>query len=147
MIPAIDASGLKDAHWYQFVLRFVLGGAVTVCTGLVAQHWGPIIGGLFLTFPAIFPASATLIAQHQTDKKKKAGIQCRRRGRKAAALDAAGAVLGGFGLSCFGYLAWQTLPAIRALGALSLAGLIWLIVAVSLWWIRRYARRPRAGRA
>ncbi len=61
-----------------------------MCTGLIAQHWGPVVGGLFLSFPAILPASATLIERHETEKKKRAGISCRVRGRKAAALDAAG---------------------------------------------------------
>lgn len=143
MILVFEPSGLKEARWYQFALRFVVGGAVTAGAGLVAQHWGPVIGGLFLTFPAIFPASATLIAEHETEKKQKVGIECPRRGRKAAALDAAGAVLGGWALLCFGYLAWKMLPVIPAPGALSLAGLIWLTVAVSLWWTRRYVRRLR----
>jgi MFS family permease len=146
MIPEFNASALKDARWYQFVLRFVLGGAVTAATGLVAQHWGPLVGGLFLSFPAIFPASATLIARHETEKKQKAGIKCVRRGRKAAALDAAGAVLGGFGLVCFGLMAWRMLPGIAALAALALAALVWVLVAVALWWLRRLARRPRPAR-
>ena len=73
MIPAVDFSSLRNAHWWQFAVRFVLGGAVTACTGLVAQHWGPVVGGLFLSFPAIFPASATLIARHETDKNLKPG--------------------------------------------------------------------------
>jgi len=94
--PSIDFSSLRNAHWWQFAVRFALGGAVTAGTGLVGQHWGPVVGGLFLSFPAIFPASATLIARHQTEKLK-AGIHDRVRGRKAAALDAAGAVLGGWG--------------------------------------------------
>jgi hypothetical protein len=105
MIPALDFSSLKDARWSQFVLRFALGGAVTACTGLVAQHWGPIVGGLFLAFPAIFPASATLIEKHQAEQKRKAGLEGGVRGRKAAALDAAGAVFGGCGLACFGRVA------------------------------------------
>jgi hypothetical protein len=37
-----------------------MGGLVTVITGIVAKNWGPVIGGLFLAFPAIFPASATI---------------------------------------------------------------------------------------
>jgi hypothetical protein len=73
----------------------VLGGAVTACTGLVTEHWGPVIGGLF--FPAILPASVTLIERHESEKKLSAGIDDRVRGRKTAALDAAGAVLGGWG--------------------------------------------------
>lgn len=138
MIPALDVSGLKEAHWYQFVVRFVLGGAITVCTGLVARHWGPVIGGLFLTFPAIFPASVTLLEQHQTEKKQVVGIQCRRRGRKAAAVDAAGAVLGGTGLIAFGVTAWLALPVLAAPWALVLAAVAWLVIAVCMWRIRRH---------
>lgn len=136
MIPAVDAGALKQAHWYQFLVRFVLGGAVTVGTGLVARHWGPLIGGLFLSFPAIFPASASLLEQHQAEKKQRAGICCRRRGRKAAALDAAGAVLGGCGLIAFGLVAWFGLLALAPGGALLLAATTWLVVAISLWRIR-----------
>jgi hypothetical protein len=40
-------------------LRQTLGGAMTVIAGLIAARSGPVIGGLFLAFPAIFPASAT----------------------------------------------------------------------------------------
>jgi Protein of unknown function (DUF3147) len=139
MIPGVNFSALKDAHWKQFAVRFALGGAVTACTGLVAQHWGPVIGGLFLAFPAIFPASATLIERHQTEKKKRAGMEGSLRGRNAAALDAAGAVFGGCGLACFGCAAWLLLPRHSAAFALGLSGLIWLWVAVSLWWIRQHA--------
>ncbi len=135
MIPAVDFASLRDAHWSQFAVRFALGGAVTVCTGLIAQHWGPVVGGLFLSFPAILPASATLIERHETEKKKRAGISCRVRGRKAAALDAAGAVLGGWGMLCFDGVAWLAL--LRYSTALALAGMLWLIVSASLWWAGR----------
>jgi len=140
-MPSIDFSNLRDAHWWQFAVRFVLGGAVTACTGLVAQHWGPVIGGLFLAFPAIFPASATLLSRHETERKLKAGIHDPVRGRKAAALDAAGAVLGGWGLVCFGVAAWLALPRHPTALALALAGFVWLIVSTSLWWLRRQRRR------
>lgn len=138
MIPAVDFSSLRDAHWWQFAVRFVLGGAVTACTGLIAQHWGPVIGGLFLSFPAIFPASATLIERLETDKKLAAGIHDRDRGRKAAALDAAGAVLGGWGLVCFGLAAWLLLPRYPTALALAAAGIVWMASAMSLWWLRRH---------
>jgi hypothetical protein len=42
----------------------LLGGVVTVVAGLLAKHYGPVFGGLFLAFPAIFPASATLVDKH-----------------------------------------------------------------------------------
>jgi hypothetical protein len=79
-MPSVDFSSLRDARWHQFMVRFILGGTVTLCTGLIAQHWGPVIGGLFLAFPAIFPATVTLVARHETEKKRKAGINCRARG-------------------------------------------------------------------
>ena len=138
MIPSLDFSSLKEAHWWQFAVRFFLGGAVTVCTGLIAQRFGPVIGGLFLAFPAIFPATATLIERHETEKKSKAGIDGRARGRKAAALDAAGAVLGGWGMLCFGCAAWLALPRYSMALALVWAALLWLIVSASLWWGRRH---------
>jgi hypothetical protein len=139
MIPAIDLASVKQAHWPQFAVRFVLGGAVTLGTGLVANHWGPVIGGLFLSFPTIFPASATLIERSETAKKRRAGIDCRRRGRKAAALDAAGAVFGGCGLVCFGCVACLALPRYSTPLALVLSGIVWLVVSVALWWLRRRA--------
>jgi Protein of unknown function (DUF3147) len=140
MIPTVDPSSIKNVHWRQFLVRFVLGGTVTLCTGLIAQHWGPVIGGLFLSFPAIFPASATLIEAHESEKKRQAGIISPRRGRKAAALDAAGAVLGAWGMTCFACVAWLALPRYPAVLALSLAGVLWLAASISLWWVRRRAR-------
>jgi Protein of unknown function (DUF3147) len=138
MTAKIDFSSLREARWMQLTARFAVGGAVTACTGLVAQHWGPVIGGLFLAFPAIFPASATLIERQQIEKKQRAGMGGGVRGRKAAALDAAGAVFGGYALACFGCVAWLLLPRHPAALALGLSGLAWLCVAVSLWWIRQH---------
>jgi uncharacterized protein DUF3147 len=68
-----DFSSLKQSNFREHVVRFVLGGAVTVAAGLIALRWGPVIGGLFMAFPAIFPASATLIAQHEVKRKREIG--------------------------------------------------------------------------
>jgi hypothetical protein len=84
----------------------VLGGAMTLVAGLIAARFGPVIGGLFLAFPAIFPASATLIEKHVRERKEKAGLPGGWRGKEAAALDAVGAALGSFGLAAFGLLIW-----------------------------------------
>ena len=77
-----------------------------VAAGLIAAGFGPVIGGLFLAFPAIFPASATLVEKHVRERKEKAGLAGARRGKEAAALDAAGATLGSFGLAAFGLVIW-----------------------------------------
>ncbi len=67
---------------------------MTVLAGLIAKHFGPVVGGLFLAFPAIFPASATLLDRDQREKKRRAGIPATLRGRLAVALDARGAAIG-----------------------------------------------------
>jgi hypothetical protein len=55
----LSFSSFQDSRWYEFDIRFALGGAVTVFTGLVSDRYGASIGGLFLAVPAIFCASAT----------------------------------------------------------------------------------------
>src|ERR1700722_19107692 len=124
---SLDFSALKRTRWYEFALRFFFGGAVTVATGLIAKRYGPVFGGLFLAFPAIFPASATLVEKHENEKKRRAGIIDDSRGRKAAALDARGAAVGSLGLTCFAVALWRLLPAWNAALALSAALAIWLL--------------------
>ena len=89
---------------------------MTVVAGLIAARFGPVIGGLFLAFPAIFPASATLIEKHVRERKERAGLPGARRGKEAAALDAAGAALGSFGLAAFGLVIWLIVVRSRRLG-------------------------------
>src|ERR1700722_4130731 len=109
MKPRIDLSALSQIKGYEYLSRFLLGGAITVATGLIAQRFGASIGGLFLAFPAIFPASATLLEKHERDKKRRAGIAHSIRGRLAAALDARGAALGSIALAAFAMAAWKEL--------------------------------------
>jgi hypothetical protein len=59
-----------------------------------------------LAFPAIFCASATLIEKHERERKAEKGLRGERRGKQAAALDAAGAGLGSFGLAAFALACW-----------------------------------------
>jgi len=71
---------------------------ITALAGIIAKKFGPGIGGLFLAFPAIFPASATLIEKHEKEKKESLGLKGAARGRNAASIDAAGSSLGSVGL-------------------------------------------------
>jgi hypothetical protein len=63
----IDPEGLRGTGWRDYALRFILGGVVTASAGVIAKIYGPVIGGLFLAFPAIFPASATLMEPYLRD--------------------------------------------------------------------------------
>jgi hypothetical protein len=130
-------SALKQTNFREHLVRFVLGGAVTVAAGLIARRWGPVIGGLFLAFPAIFPAGATLIEQHEMKRKWEIGRDGRRRGREAAALDALGAALGAIGLAAFAVVLWKFLPGHSSWGALGLAVTAWVAVSGVLWVLRK----------
>jgi hypothetical protein len=130
-------SSLKQIKTHEYVVRFVLGGTVKVIAGLIARRWGPVIGGLFLAFPAIFPAGATLIEEHEVQKKRTIGRDGHRRGREAAGLDAAGAALGALGLAAFAAVLWRLLPGHSSWGVLALALLMWMLVSGSLWVFRR----------
>jgi len=133
-----DFSALRRTRWHEYALRFFFGGAVTVAAGLIAKQYGPLVGGLFLAFPAIFPASATLVQTHETEKKRKAGIIDNARGRKAAALDARGAKLGCVALTCFAATLWRLLPGWSAAASLGTALAIWLAIALLAWRLRRF---------
>src|ERR1700730_14974895 len=136
MIVGFNVSALRETRWYEYLIRFALGGAMTVATGIIATRFGPLVGGLFLAFPAIFPASATLIEKHERERKEKAGLAGARRGQEAAALDAAGATLGSLGLAAFALIIWLMVEQAPYL-ALVLATSGWLVVAVLAWILRR----------
>jgi hypothetical protein len=137
MTLSIDLSSLRRIKWHEYLTRFLLGGAVTVAAGLIARAFGPVIGGLFLAFPAIFPASATLLDKHEREKKRKAGILVTVRGRLAVALDARGAALGTIAMGAFALLVWKELPTRNAPAVLGGALLVWIIVATGLWRLRK----------
>lgn len=145
----IDTSDVRQSKWYEYAIRFGFGGAVTALTGIIATHFGPEIGGLFLAFPAILPAAATLIEKEETERKFKAGMHGVIRGRQAAGVDAAGAAMGSIGLIFFALVVWKRLPVSSTASILIEATFAWFVVSVGLWlmrqktWraIRRYIRR------
>jgi hypothetical protein len=129
----INASTLRETKWYEYVTRFILGGAITVFSGIVAKKFGPVVGGLFLAFPAIFPASATLIEKHEAEKKKRSGAPIGHRGTDAAALDAIGATMGSVGMLVFAILVWKTLPTQTTWLVLAGSTLVWFVISFLIW--------------
>lgn len=139
MLVKLSSSSLKRTRWYEYGVRFLLGGLATALAGLVSAGFGVTVGGLFLALPAIFCASATLIESHERRRKEKAGLSGRRRGQQAAALDAAGAGLGSIGLVAFA-ATFHALVSLSVIGAFAVAILLWAAVSVSAWWLRRTLR-------
>jgi nitrate/nitrite transporter NarK len=132
-------SSLKKGRWYEYVIRFALGGVATVFTGLVSSRYGASIGGLFLALPAIFCASATLIEKHEIRRKREAGLAGERRGQMAAAVDSAGAALGALGMLAFAIVFSLTAESSIAAAFMG-ASLAWLVISVAAWYVRRKTR-------
>jgi hypothetical protein len=128
---------LKGIKPHEWALRFVFGGLCTMAAGLIASHWGPAVGGLFLAFPAIFPAGASLIEQHEIEHKRRAGMDGTARGRAVAGVDAAGTALGAAGLVAFAAVVWKALPNHSAWLAIGAATATWLGVSVALWLLHK----------
>jgi Protein of unknown function (DUF3147) len=128
MMPTLQLGTLGRVRAWDYVLRFAFGGAVTVATGVVAKVFGPEIGGLFLAFPAILPASLTLVAQHD--------------GRSSAVDDARGAVLGAIALGAFAIVAAMLARWVGAWGTLGAASAVWGMAAVTAWGLV-YGRRAK----
>jgi hypothetical protein len=137
-----SSSSLKESRWYEYAIRFALGGAATVFAGLISHYYGAAVGGLFLALPAIFAASVTLIEKHEIRRKRAAGLEGVRRGEQAAALDAAGAALGSVGLFAFA-ATFSLLIQLSVAAAFVVASFSWCFVSIAAWYVRRSARVAR----
>jgi len=133
----VDLSTLTQTQWHEYAVRFLFGGLITTLAGIIAKQLGPGIGGLFLAFPAIFPASATLIEKHEKEKKESLGLKGEARGRIAASIDAAGSSMGSIGLVVFALVVSQFISRGRAWIVLGGATVLWLGVSVAVWQIRK----------
>jgi uncharacterized membrane protein (GlpM family) len=140
MIVKLDLAGLRETRWHEYLIRFLFGGLITAIAGAIGKEWGPVVAGLFLAFPAIFPASATLVEKHERKRKQRKGLQGERRGTEAAADDAMGAAIGAIGLTVFAAICWLLIPRYSPVLILAGAMLAWFVVASSIWILRKRFR-------
>jgi hypothetical protein len=132
----VKLSALKQGKPHEYAMRFVFGGLTTVLACLIAIHFGPGVGGLFLAFPAIFPASVSLVESHEKARKARIGSDGTNRGRLSASLDAEGASLGCIGLLGFALVLWKGLQNHNAYLVIATAVVAWLLISYSLWAVR-----------
>ena len=114
----------------KYLTRFVFGAGIATAAAIVGMVFGPKIGGILLAFPAILPASLTLIERND--------------GRHEAKVDAIGALLGSFALIGFAAVAAFALTRLGAVIALALACAAWAVIAAGLYVLM--ARLPRRKR-
>lgn len=132
-----STAALHETRWQHYAVRFVFGGAITAIAGVIAKEFGPAVGGLFLAFPAIFPAAATLAESHEREKKQQHGMPPGVRGTLIAGIQAYGTALGSIGLAVFAVLFWTLATRMTLWLLFPLAVVSWFSVAAVLWLLRR----------
>lgn len=118
-IAELRPEKLRKVKPSELLIRFVFGAGVSIVASLTGQLFGPVAGGMFLAFPAILPATLTLL-----EKKH---------GTEDAAHDDRGAVLGGAGLVAFALVAAGLFVRSAAVLAIVTATLAWTLVSLALY--------------
>ena len=114
-----QAKKIGDVKARHMAVRFVFGAITSAVAGSLSILFSPIVGGVFLAFPAILAASLTLIAEEEDTK------EAREDARGAVAGSLAMGAFAAIGVAAFTKIAWP----------LSLAGACggWALVAVGLY--------------
>lgn len=136
MLLRLQLTSLKQTKPHEYFWRFVFGGTVTVIASLVAHWFGPVIGGLFLAFPGIFPASISLVEKHKTLRESREGKQGTKSAAAEASVEATGASIGAIGLAAFALVLWREVPSHGLPIVLCCACAAWAIVGWLLWRVR-----------
>ncbi len=131
-----DFSKLTKTKPTAYLTRFLFGCALTLVFSLTAKWAGPVIGGLFLAFPGIYPPGSSFVEKQEEQRKGKAGLHGTRRARSLAAAHAVGASAGTFGLMAFAAIVWLGLPRFGLAITLSAATTAWFLVSLTAWWLR-----------
>lgn len=139
----LDFRSLKETRAHEYIARFLFGGLCTGIAWLIAKAYGPAVGGLFLAFPAIFPAAASMIQDHEKRRKAEMGRDGTSRGREAAALDAFGAAVGCGGLLAFALVTWEFAGRLAPTHVLLLSLALWVILSGAGYLIRRHWPRHK----
>ena len=119
VMPKFEPAEIGAHRLRDYVIRFCFGAGISLVAGLIGMKSGPKLGGVFLAFPAILPASLTLIEQKE--------------GKERAAIDSIGAVLGAIGMIAFAVIVSLWVVRLGPVLALAIALVVWLVVALALY--------------
>jgi len=125
-LAGISPRAIRDVRPRDLIIRFAFGAVVSAVAAVLAIVIDPRFAGIFMAFPAILPATLTLIEEEGSERKAKD--------------DDVGAILGAAALVLFGGLTWWLVPKLGAAPALVIAIGGWLIAAVTLYLGLRIVR-------
>lgn len=130
--PRVDVRNVRNVKLGEMASRFALGAFVSVVAGIISHLVGARIGGVFLAFPAILPASLTIVQ----DKE----------GTRTADRDALGAVLGGSALVVFAAIGESMFGRHNSAAVLALALAAWLVAAFAFYAVLGLIRPDKENR-
>lgn len=136
MRSKLQTTSLRETTPMEYARRFLFGGLVTVIATLIADKWGPVIGGMFLAFPGIFPAAVSLVEKHKTERESEVGKMGVAAARAEASVEASGASAGTWGLAGFGLVIWKESVTHSLPMTLACAALAWVVVSWIVWMFR-----------
>ncbi|MDQ6877393.1 MAG: nicotinamide-nucleotide amidohydrolase family protein [Candidatus Dormibacteraeota bacterium] len=122
----VDLKKIRSVRPREYLIRFAFGASISALAGALTLGAGPRFGGLFLAFPAILPASLTLL-------EKKEGLA-------QATADVRGAVIGSIGMVGFAIVAVALLVRSPLLALAAALG-VWAVVSIGLYVTLRLMTR------
>jgi hypothetical protein len=134
-LAGFEVDRLRDIKVTELALRFAFGASASILASVAGLVFSPVVGGMFLAFPAILPATLTLLEKKDDTE--------------AAVHDVRGALLGSFGMIAFACVAaaaftrWPAGIVLFGAAAAWLAVSMTLYLAVAAW--RREHRAPVRG--
>ena len=129
--PQLDLGTLRKQKAGDYLVRFAFGAGISAVAAIIGIELGPKLGGVLLAFPAILPASLTLIE--------------RKSNRDEAVVDATGAIIGAVALIVFAAAAAWAMPRLDPILSVVLAGVLWAVSAIALYvLVVRLRRRKMA---
>lgn len=131
-----DFSKLAKTKPTEYLTRFLFGCALTLLFSLITKWAGPVIGGLFLAFPGIYPPGSSFVEKKEEERKQEAGMHGTKRARTLASAHAVGASAGTFGLMAFAAVVWLGLPRFGLAASLAAATVAWFAFSGTAWVLR-----------
>ena len=121
LVPQVAPEKVKSHKFSDYALRFGFGCGIALVSGLMGMWFGPKVGGVLLGFPAILPASLTLVQKKD--------------GKESASVDSIGAMLGAIAMIVFAVFVSLTVKSIGPVPSIAIALIVWLAVAVGLYFL------------